>query len=403
MTNYNYIDNYKKDCHKGNTLLYTEPNGGSLYIGGWNAGASFDWNTHVIDLTGQEHKWWDIPLAFDERSKDFLQFCGQNYAGWLSLPFPDFKTPPSLVTYEQWEGIANVIRSILKEKKDVLVACHGGHGRSGLFCAIVGYILAVDTDRSWSSPVEKVRKMHCFDAVETYAQEKFVYDILGLGIQITRKYATTTTGSKTASNGTPLAASFEPCPICGTKSAAVEYMGLCLGCQTKFADAPLRHDMTAADLQYKGEIDHSCDRKDCIGIWKAELCNHIVHDKVIYEGLCEYCWEKKYKEQQFAEAKVADEENTQSDFDPCVICEKKSWYADRFGVCYECAQEIATNGSVDYVHNTITDPYRALPHHCDDDHVCVGIVVADVCGHVVHNREVEDGRCPECIKATEAR
>lgn len=184
-TNWTYT--YSKDCHDGNSKLWTHDSGASLYIGGWNQGASFDWNFHVIDLTGNEHKYWEVPFAFDKSSEDFLQIIGTSYKGWLSLPFPDFKTPQNIRTPEQWYGIAEKIRSILAEGTDVLVACHGGHGRSGLFCAIVGYILTSGTD-GWDSPVEKVRELHCSSTVETLEQEKFVYQMLGLNIQITRSY-----------------------------------------------------------------------------------------------------------------------------------------------------------------------------------------------------------------------
>src|ERR1044072_1716955 len=180
----------KKDCHKGNTEIYTEKNGGTLYIGGWNNEATFDSNTYVIDLTGNEHKYWDIPIAYDEGSKAFLPFIMKAYAGWLSLPFPDYGTPKGMNTLEQWVGISETIRNILKQGNDVLVACLGGHGRSGLFISIVGYILNINHDKSWSSPVEKVRKIHCYEAVETIAQEQFVYKVLGLRIKITHSYNT---------------------------------------------------------------------------------------------------------------------------------------------------------------------------------------------------------------------
>lgn len=372
----------KKDCHYGNTEVFKMPDGGSLFIGGWNQGAHFNWNTHVIDLTGNERKLWDMPTAYDEVSRQFLAFTGEIYAGWFSLPFPDYKTPTTLTTKAQWEGMANVIRDILKSGHDVLVACHGGHGRSGLFCAIIGYMLAVNTDRSWSSPVEKIRKIHCEDAVETFAQEKFVYDILGLDIKIKRTYYEVDNTSW----------KYEKCPICGTNSTFVHDLGMCLGCEKKYRDsAPTKIDFVAADLKTKGEIDHACSHPNCLGIWKAPECGHVVHDKLIINGWCETC-DRAVKE----EEKFANKADKETDFDPCAICQKESWYSDNFGVCYECCQFVATSGQADYVHNSITDPYRAVPHHCLDD-VCVGIVIADVCGHVVHNREIEDGNCPVCL------
>lgn len=362
-------------CHYGNTIVYTEPNGGSLLIGGWTKGAHFDNNTHVIDLTGTEHKYWDLPVAFDSESEAFLQFTFKPYAGWLSLPFPDLKVPTLLTTYEQWHGIAKTVQALLKKGRDVLVACHGGHGRSGLFCAIVGYILNISKDRSWSSPVERLRTLHCDEVVETRAQEQFVYDVLGLKIQIKTVYQLDSSAWK-----------YEKCPICGTQSTFVQDLGMCLGCEKKYKDiAPLKQNFTAADLKLKGEIDHACNSPDCIGIWKAKECGHTVHDMVIVDGYCATCY-----------AHMTEEIKTNENSAPCVICETPSWYAWQFGVCYECSQHLATSGQIDFVHNTLTDPYRALPHKCNDIG-CVGIVVADVCGHALHNLEVVDGECPICL------
>lgn len=382
----------QKDCHNGNTLIYKEPNGGSLYIGGWNMGAKFDWNTHVIDLTGTEHKFWDVPFAFDNTSQKFMPFLMAGYKGWLSLPFPDYKVPQNLSTYQQWHGIAMTIQDILKQGTDVLVACHGGHGRSGLFVAIVGYILAINKDRSWSSPVEKVRKLHCFDAVETFEQERFVYAVLGLDIQITRKYIQTTT----LDSAGRIMRKYEICPICGKESQYIKEYGMCLACQVKYEkEAPVRADLTIKDIEHKGEVEHSCQRDNCVGIWKAEKCGHVVHDQLIIEGFCGYCTDRAEEESRYAEQKMEEIEGYKLD-EMCVICGEFTLYAKRFGVCYDCAEEIQKEGKVDFVHNTITDPYTAYPHNCNDV-ACVGLVTADVCGHTVHNREIEDGKCPECL------
>jgi hypothetical protein len=396
MTTQTTYANWKSNCHTGNTPLYTEPNGGTLYIGGWNNDATFDWNTHVIDLTGSEHRYLNIPFAYDKMSEEFLGFITGGYAGWLSLPFPDYKTPLNLTTRQQWDGIAQVIRSILAKGTDVLVACHGGHGRSGLFCAIVGYILAVDIDHSWASPVEKIRKVHCFEAVETYAQEKFVYDILGLNIQITHTYVDKTKTTK-AITGTMY--KYEDCPICGTQSMYIGDNGMCLVCKTKFEKvAPTKEDLTLEDIKDKGKVEHECKNEKCCGIWKASKCGHVIHDQIIYEGWCPTCW----NENEAAEKALAAEDNDKRIFDgegyvyaPCSICTETTAMGGLYGICYECAEKIRLEGSADYVHNTITDPYRAMPHHCDEIS-CVGIVIADKCGHVIHNQEVEDGLCPEC-------
>ncbi len=384
----------KKDCHKGNTLVYREQNGGGFYIGGWTNGATFDYNTHVIDLTGSEHKYWDIPFAYDTASQAFMPFLSRSYAGWLSLPFPDFGVPAKLNTREQWDGIAETIKTLLKEGKDVLVACHGGHGRSGLFCAIVGYILNIKTDRTWNSPVDKIRDIHCSEAVETFAQEQFVYTILGLKINITRSYVQ---DDDDLYGWGARASTYKACPICKTQSMFVGDTGMCLGCKTKFENiAPMRSDLTLKDIANKGLVEHTCTDERCMGIWKATKCGHVTHNLIIYEGWCQSCWEKIEEEQEFAEQKLQKEHAEIDPLEVCPLCGTNSMYAKKFGICYDCSESLVTTGNVDMVHNSITDPYKAVAHTCKDEVHCIGIVMADQCSHVVHNREVEDGLCPSC-------
>lgn len=394
------LNSYK--CHSGNTAVYTEPNGGTLYIGGWNNQATFDWNTHVIDLTGTEHKYWDIPVAFDERSKDFLPFLMKSYAGWLSLPFPDYGTPKGMSTRQQWEGMAATIKSILQEGKDVLVACLGGHGRSGLFVSIVGYILGHKTNRAWKSPVEHIRQIHCDEAVETYAQEKYVYDILGLNIKINHVFGNDfdygySRGTVAMYGDYAVAGStFKLCPICGTQSLFVDDYGMCNTCMKSYqTDAPVRDDLTLQDIENKGLVNHSCPDDKCMGIWTASKCGHTVHNQIIYEGLCENCYNEQEKENSWADKH--EEEHNPSE--PCALCGKSGVSSDKFGICFECSSKLIQGKLVDQVHNTITDPYKHIAHsNCDDHMLCVGIVQADVCQHVVHNREVEDGMCPSCFE-----
>jgi hypothetical protein len=386
------------DCHKGNSPVFTQPNGGTLFIGGWTRDASFNWNTHVIDLTGQEHKFNTIPMPFDEISKDFMPFVGQSYAGWLSLPFPDFGVPSQIRSFSQWEGIASTIRKLLISGKDVLVACTGGHGRSGLFCAIVGYILDGGNDVSWESPVEKIRDLHCHEAVETYGQEKFIYDVLGLDIQVTRSYATQShqmTGM-----------TYKACPICSTQSMFVSEKGMCLGCEHKakngdFGIVPVRTDLTLEDIKNKGKVPHECTTEKCMGIWQASKCGHIVHDMVIYEGWCTTCWDKHQDEIVFAESKIKGEEWDDDDGwdenDTCAMCGKGSTYAKKYGICYECQEAVVTTNIADEIHNSITDPYKAVNHACRAGVQCIGVVIADNCKHAVHNREIQDGLCPACF------
>jgi hypothetical protein len=385
LTNQQQYTWSKKDCHKGNSVIYQEPNGGTLFIGGWNQEASFTPKTHVIDLTGNEKKYWDIATPHDPVSEQFIQFTRQPYAGWLELPFPDYGIPKSVVTLEQWTGYAMVIREILQRGNDVLVACHGGHGRSGLFCSIVGYILGHETNPDWRSPVEHVRKIHCAEAVETLEQERFVYSVLGLRIEIKRVYHASTDPF----DNLPTVTAVMACPICGVQSAFTPTHGMCMGCTQKYnGKAPIRTDLSLLDIKERGFVEHKCSNPKCIGIWQASVCGHVVHDMIVYEGYCSFCATQNEKEHK----------HNVEPGEGCAICLDVTSYSRDFGVCYECAEYLSTHGEVDEVHNSITDPYRAVVHTCDDEILCVGVLIADVCKHVIHDREVEDGLCPKCLE-----
>lgn len=370
-------------CHSGNTAIYT--NGGTLFIGGWSNAASVTNNMHVIDLTGLEHKWYDIPTAYDKQSEAFLQYTSP-VKGWLSLPFPDYGVPTNLNTKKQWQGIANEILKILKKGVDVLVCCTGGHGRSGMFMAIVGNLLHKGRN-GWEHPVEKVRSLHCQNAVETSAQEEYVYKILGLSLPLSKTYV-----SKVSS--------FQKCGICGTQSIYVEECGMCVTCKNKFAPlAPVRYDLTVEDIEHP--IEHTCDEgENCIGIYRAEKCGHTVHNMIVAEGLCEICsWKAAHPTTEPAETKEeipAGAAKSDNLYAECAICHRSSYFGRLYGVCWDCSDELKQMGKVDYVHNSITDPYRAVVHTCKSDVHCVGIMAADVCKHVVHDREVIDGLCSAC-------
>jgi hypothetical protein len=76
-----------------------------------------------------------------------------------------------------WKGLlADLTAEAQKQKKplDVLVACMGGHGRTGTALAIMAY---------WSNaipkthnPVDWIRKNYCLEAVETARQKQYVDD-----------------------------------------------------------------------------------------------------------------------------------------------------------------------------------------------------------------------------------
>lgn len=377
-------------CHKGNSVVYyNDDTGTGLVIGGWKNGAVYDTNTFVIDLTGDEDRYGNIPKAYGKTAEKLMANVANSHAGWLSLPFPDYQTPKNMNTYTQWYGMAMDIKEIVDSGKNVLVACLGGHGRSGLFCAIVGYILNHGTE-DWSSPVDKIRGIHCIEAIETDDQEQFVYDILGLDLKANpMDYFI----GGYDDNWKPVG-SFKKCPKCGTDSMYIHSNGMCLSCQDKCKkeQAPIM-DITTEML---AGVKCTCENKNCLGTWLAEKCGHAVHDKIIVDGFCEKC----LKEQADAEKTLK-----KAEVDPvlqkCDLCDMKSASAFWTGLCISCELSFE---SVPDVHDTLTDGYPVLAHDgCEDINTCKGILKADVCRHIVHNRYVVDGLCPQCYNKREMR
>jgi len=78
-------------------------------------------------------------------------------------------TPPSM---EQMDVIVSYIKTIISMGKKVVVACLGGHGRTGTVLAVWAGLNGV------KNPVEYVRRVYCPRAVETPEQEEFVYKYL---------------------------------------------------------------------------------------------------------------------------------------------------------------------------------------------------------------------------------
>lgn len=167
------------ECHTGNCLILDWGNGAGLYAGGWtrNANPGEDWG--VIDLsefhrpnmyTGskQADKYFSHTLQGNqERSKGIT----------LHLPIRDYATPH--FGMRTWVNLANDVQGMLDKGINVLVACDGGHGRTGLTIAILATLLNKD-GCTLPDPIAWVRKVYCMEAIETTGQELYVYDILGI-------------------------------------------------------------------------------------------------------------------------------------------------------------------------------------------------------------------------------
>lgn len=382
-------------CHTGLTAVYyNDQNGRILWIGGWKYGASYNGNTFVIDLTGDEHKYSNTPQAFGTDAEKLMQCVSNSHAGWLSLPFPDFQIPKNMTSYQQWYDMAMGIKDILAGDKDVLVACLGGHGRSGLFCAIVGYIL--NNGAGWDNPVEKIRGIHCSEAIETSPQEQFVYDILGLDLEADENYyklgAWDNYDYWSSNTNTGVLSQLKPCPKCKTQSVYIGTHGQCADCQKAVEKTIPVMDITTEMLK---TVNCTCENPNCLGSWLAKECLHPVHDKLINDGYCETCMQEQL------DAEHAPETQNKSNH-KCELCGKNAQHAFWTGLCWEC--DWAFKDLAQPIHDTLTDTIPFIPHKCgENEFECKGIGTADVCNHRIHNRYVVDGLCPECYNQREQK
>lgn len=172
----------KVACHSGNvSVMYYPVLESNLYCGGWSRGANSE-GLVVIDLTGSEPIDGVGPIrALNESAKkEFAKVIELNQAErslpWLSFKVKDFGVPD--VERETWAELADAILNLMKQGHSVLLACNGGHGRTGTAAAIICHML----NNSVGDPVEYIRSVYCNSAVETYEQHKYVNKMCGLDV-----------------------------------------------------------------------------------------------------------------------------------------------------------------------------------------------------------------------------
>lgn len=166
-------------CHTGNVSVMHLGDKAHLYCGGWSRGANSE-DVAVIDLTGTEPL--DVENPFKARNeaaqvvfKNVIQSAAaQRELPWLAFKIQDFGTPN--VKRATWVALANAIRSLMEQGESVLLACNGGHGRTGTAASILCYLLNPDV----GDPVTYLRSVYCTHAVETRAQHLYVNQMCNL-------------------------------------------------------------------------------------------------------------------------------------------------------------------------------------------------------------------------------
>lgn len=90
----------------------------------------------------------------------------------ITVEWPDHGAP--WMSRQWWESLVSDIER-LPYDSNVMIFCMGGHGRTGTALTILGALAGVihaDDD-----PIDYVRDMHCYSAVESRAQIKYLEDL----------------------------------------------------------------------------------------------------------------------------------------------------------------------------------------------------------------------------------
>lgn len=181
-------------CHWGNVEVFRVPIPDSeaelvVFGGGQSRGLSLRGVDLYIDLTGKpksisKKNYLKIsgtknPLLADLEKRQ-NEYCLD--LPTISLDWPDFRILE--VQNEFWDALADGVLAFAKEfvaesgatECEVLIACQGGHGRTGTALALLGTLLG-----AWP-PSERIildlRKVYCEKAVESTEQLCLIEDFL---------------------------------------------------------------------------------------------------------------------------------------------------------------------------------------------------------------------------------
>jgi ADP-ribosyl-[dinitrogen reductase] hydrolase len=139
--------------------------------------------------------WWDRDLAVDLdairdwgaeavvtllRPEELARFRVKNLGDevkrrgmrWFHLPIVDPSIPDEEFEQE-WVGTGQELRSILRQRRDVVVHCRGGLGRAGTIAAR----LLVEFGAKPSKAIATVREARGLNAIENDEQEEYIHNI----------------------------------------------------------------------------------------------------------------------------------------------------------------------------------------------------------------------------------
>ncbi len=166
--------------HKGESVVF-EHEGKQLFASSWQGLDEYSdqWDL-IIDLAGNiKSTGLIVPSYTNNFIKDISNFFAttaleqwtqkvepkQIKAELLSLNWPDMGIAP--VELEFWQELWKNL------PKKTVIACMGGHGRTGS-CLVALMIIA---GKSYKESLEEVRKVYCKKAVESFSQDTYLHGL----------------------------------------------------------------------------------------------------------------------------------------------------------------------------------------------------------------------------------
>jgi hypothetical protein len=140
-----------------------------LFGAGWSRGFHKVSNSIVLDLADvilePRVTFWNMEVP-EELNDRYSPDCQVIRIQWDDGGIP--KLSPLF-----WYKLADYLE---KQNKTVIVACMGGHGRTGTALAILAGIYRLHGNADIG---EWVRARHCKNAIETYGQVEYIEEVLG--------------------------------------------------------------------------------------------------------------------------------------------------------------------------------------------------------------------------------
>ncbi len=174
----------KNGCHTGNVLVFTTPEGISVYGGGSSRQGGWWVMDPAPDLAiGPQ----DIVLGKANSSKhSFPKGWKIDDAPWpsvqpevpiVAIDWPDYSIPRDLGR-DFWLALVEDIYT--RGIKTVSCQCMGGHGRTGVQLAILAHYLLPESQHTWKDAgelIDWVREHMCVHEVEARSQQEYIAEV----------------------------------------------------------------------------------------------------------------------------------------------------------------------------------------------------------------------------------